>query len=236
MSHTLERNALACVCFILLIILAPYAYAEDANLDDQEGTPNVTKGPFKPEDGVYVTGSWIGNNTIGGDFDNSTFYTSDTAVYDVPEINDGQGFAVTLGHTSAPVSFEIGYLRTIHDTHTTFTDIGDQEAAFNAIDFNIKLHIIKEGRFRPYVLFGFGIPWITIENSKVENGSYSAETFRGISGNLGAGLAFYITPRIFVNAGAMYRFSSFRRVDGMSLDTNLFSSGPSYFLGLGYTF
>ena len=260
MSQTLQRNTLGLACFILLIILAANTYAEDANWVNQEDTfdvtqegapdltedealdvtqeeiPDVGRGSFKPKNGTYLIGSWIVGNAVGGDFDDQTFYTSDTAVYDVPSIDDGQGFAVALGGTSAGASFEISYMRTIHDTHSSFVDIGDQEAAFNAIDFNIKIHIIKEGRLRPYVLLGVGIPWITVENSMFEFGSYHDETFVGISGNLGGGLAYYVTPQVFVNAGVVYRWSSFGSIEGTSLDDNVGASGPSFSLGLGYVF
>ncbi len=237
MSQTSQHKTLAFICCILLIALAPYAYAEDVILlDDQEETPTVKREPFKPDDGFYVTGYWIANNTLDGDFNDTTYYTTDSAIYDVPAIDDGQGFGVSLGVSTPGASLEISYLRTSHNTHSSFTDIGDQQGTFNAIDLNLKIHLIKESRFRPYVLLGFGFPWITVENSVYENGSYSDETFTGISANVGAGLAFYLTPQAFVNAGVMQRWSFFNDVEGMGLDENLNASSFSFLLGFGYTF
>ena len=196
----------------------------------------LEKDTFKPKDGVYVTGSWI-NNTIGGDFDDSLLYTDGTTIYNVPDVDGGNGFGVTLGATWPAASVEIGYQRTMHDTDTILPGVGEQDAAFNAIDLNVKIHVIRESRFRPYVLLGFGIPWITIDNNMVNSdGSLDDETFTGISGNVGGGLAFYLTEQIFINGQAMYRWSSFGSIEGNSLDDNVGASGPSFSLGLGYTF
>ena len=226
MLQMLQLRTLACVCFVLLLVLAPYVCAQDADSGQF----------FTPADGVYVSESWIINNAVGGEFDDTITYNSGTSIYDVPDVDNGMGFGVALGVTGPGASGEIGYVRTVHDTSSTFPGIGAQEAAFNAIDFNLKIHLTRENRFRPYVLLGIGIPWITITDSEFQGGSsFDDETFVGISGNLGGGIVFYLTEQLFINAGAMYRFSSFGSVDGNDIE-RLYAGSPSFTVGMGFTF
>jgi hypothetical protein len=211
--------------------------AETEETQETQEAP-VEQGSFKAKEGTYLSFSYV-RNSIGGDFDDTVMYQTSSEAFNVPDADSGGGFGIGLGVTADFGGFEINYQRSSHETHTVFVDIGDQDAAFNVVDFNFRINILRKqlkDRIKPYVLLGFGIPWITIENSMTDGYSYDDETFVGISGNIGGGVIYYITPRIFANAGAFYRWSRFGSVEGVSLDDKLSGSGPSFSLGLSYTF
>ena len=208
------------VCTVLVLGLSANGYAAD-------GQPTVKNG--------FYLGMYAAQVPVGGNFDDTRFYVSGSTVYDVPKVEDGQGFGVVMGGRFPRMAIEMLYQRTTHDTHSSFVDIGDQTAYYNTIDFNFKFDLAWESKARPYLLIGFGIPWITIENSKYD-GDYRDETFHGLAANLGAGLAYYFTPKLCINGEAYYRWARFSNVDGDSLDDDLDSEGPIFKLGMAYTF
>lgn len=214
------RKMMLFVCGVLVLGLSANGYAAD--------------GQFTVKNGFYM-GMFLAQASVGGNFDDSRYYVSGGTLYDVPKVDDGQGFGIAMGGRFQRFAIEMLYQRTTHDTHTSFVDIGDQKAYYNTIDFNFKFDLAAESRMRPYFLVGFGLPWITIENSEYD-GSYSDETFSGIAGNLGAGVAYFFTPRLCLNGEAIYRWASFSNVDGDSLDDDLTSEGPVFRIGLAYTF
>jgi hypothetical protein len=216
-----KRKIILCVCFVLFSTLSSYVYAEESS--------------FSMKTGAYVALSWV-HNSIGGDFDDSMFYYGTSALYNVPEVDSGTGFAIALGGKSEKGAIELSYQRSTHDTHTAFTDIGDQKAEYNVVDINFKIDVFAKNRIRPFILFGFGFPWLTIENNMTDGVTYSDEKFTGISGNIGVGIAFYFHPKWCLNGGLLYRWQSFSRIEGIKLDENVGGSGASYTFGIAYTF
>jgi opacity protein-like surface antigen len=204
----------------------------------QESPPASTvakEQPFHPRAGVYLSASWV-NTEIGGDFNDTVFFHTSDELFDVPEVRSGQGFGLVYGSMVNEGAVEFSYQRTRHNTHSGFVDIGNQQAAFHILEFNLKGYLLHSGRIRPHLLFGAGIPWISIANSKTDGSTFDDETFHGLSIGLGGGFDIYVSARIFIDARAVYRWSSFGTVDGMSLGETIGAHGPSYSVGMGVIF
>lgn len=180
----LQKKITLCICFLLISGFSSYCFAEDSG--------------FKVKDGFYLGLSYV-NNSIDGDFNDDTFYYSSTHAYNVPDVDSGSGFGIALGMRKNKGAFELGYQRSSHETHSAFVDVGDQDATYNLVDFNIKFDVFAKNKFRPNILIGVGLTWLDIENNMTNGVTLSDETFNGLAANLGAGLAYYFTPQWRIN-------------------------------------
>jgi hypothetical protein len=195
------------------------------------------KGSSYVKDGIYLELFGV-QNRVGGDFSAITYLETSSEVLDVPDVDPGYGFGISLGNRGEEGAFEISYQRSTHDTHSSFIDIGDQDGYLNIIDFNFKFDVFPKKQVRPYILLGFGFPWLTITNSLYDSyeDSYEDATFIGISGNIGCGLAYYFTPRWCLTGGMTYRWMSFMTAEGRSIEDDLDAGGPCLRLGIAFTF
>lgn len=187
------------------------------------------------KNGFYL-GAMFAYNNMSGDFDDSTYFVSYSDAYDVPDVDSGSGFAVVGGCRADRFAFELGYQRTSHDTSSSFSDMAESDASYSVIDLNFKIDVLAKSKLRPYVLFGFGIPWLTIEDGSTDGESYEDETFVGFCLNAGAGVAYYFRPQWAVTGGLIYRWNWFSSVEGESLDDSLSESALGFTVGVAYTF
>ena len=120
------------------------------------------------KDGYYLAAMFV-YNQMSGNFDDSLIYEpkdqNDVALFNVPDVDNGAGFGLWFGRRVDRFSFEIGYQSTVHDTSTTIPGIGKADGVYNVVDLNVKIDIFAQGRLRPYLLIGGGIPWLTIEKT-----------------------------------------------------------------------
>jgi hypothetical protein len=210
----------------------------------------ATSSVYAQSGGYVKEGTYIGINLIEnqmfGDFDNTTSYFGLDEILDVPYVDDGRGFSVVLGSRGPKGAFEFGYQRTRHDTISMLT-LSEGEASYSVIDLNFKVDVFARDRTRPYVLFGFGFPWLTIEDGLIELdydyyiddyviSSFDDATYYGFALNAGAGVAYYIRPQLAVTGGLIYRWNWFTSAEGSSLDENLLERAFCFNIGLAYTF
>jgi hypothetical protein len=226
MKNQTKKFSTIIILSLLALLTTSAVYAQDGN-----GKRNyVNNGTYL---GVYLT-----KNNMSGDFDGSgKYYTTTTELFDVPDLDDGSGFGFVLGHRDQKAAVELGYQRSRHDTSSFFIDMGENDASYNVIDFNFKVDIFARNKVRPYILFGFGIPWLTIEDrGMIDLGSYEDITYMGWALNAGAGAAYYFRPQWAVTGGLMYRWNWFTRAEGASLDESLFEKAFCFNIGVAYTF
>ncbi len=209
-----------CTCMAITFYTAWKAAAEEK--------PNLVNDGFS-------LGVMLVQNSMSGDFDNSSTYYTSTTLYDVPDVENGSGFGVAAGYRLDRAVYEIDYQRTTHDTKSSYTDVGDS-ASYNVVDFNIKYDVAELGRFRPYALLGVGIAWMTIEESATDGRDLNDETFLGYCWNLGAGVSYFINPKWAAIGGIIYRWNTFSSVEGSDLDDDLKENALGLSLGMTYTF
>ena len=219
---------------ILTIIMLNLFFLVSASVVYAQGSSYVKEGAYL---GVYFTDA-----RMFGDFDNTVSYYGYDEIYEVPYVDDGTGFGVVLGARTEKGAVELGYQRTRHDT----ISLGGDEASYNIIDLNFKVDVFARDQVRPYILFGFGFPWLTIENGLAELDydyylddyvlSFEDETFFGFALNAGAGLAYYFHPQWAVTGGVIYRWNWFTSAEGSDLDDNLLERAFCFNVGIAYTF
>ena len=219
---------------ILTIIMLNLLFLVSASVVYAQGSSYVKEGAYL---GVYFTDA-----RMFGDFDNTVSYYGYDEIYEVPYVDDGTGFGVVLGARTEKGAVELGYQRTRHDT----ISLGGDEASYNIIDLNFKVDVFARDQVRPYILFGFGFPWLTIENGLAELDydyylddyvlSFDDATFFGFALNTGAGLAYYFHPQWAVTGGVIYRWNWFTSAEGSDLDDNLLERAFCFNVGIAYTF
>ncbi len=194
------------------------------------------------KDGYYLEAMFV-YNLMSGDFDDSiTFESTDEAdldLFNVPDVHDGAGFGLYLGRRVDRFSFEIGYQATFHDTSTVVPGIGKADGVYNVVDLNIKVDIFAQGRLRPYLLIGGGIPWLTIENNKSPDDGVTWNKdvrFVGACLNAGVGVAYYFHPQWALTAGLIHRWNWFTHGEGAHLIGGLEERTLGLTTGLAYTF
>jgi hypothetical protein len=216
---------------ILTIIMLNLFFFVTASVVYAQGSNYVKEGAYL---GIYLT-----DTRMFGDFDNTRFYSAPGELLDVPYVDDGKGFGIVLGGRTEKAAFELGYQRTRHDTFSLLT-LEEGEASYNIIDLNFKVDVFARDQVRPYILFGFGFPWLTVENGHVEADyygySFNDATFFGFALNTGAGLAYYFHPQWAVTGGVIYRWNWFTSGEGKSLEDNLLERAFCFNVGIAYTF
>lgn len=186
------------------------------------------------KEGTYI-GLYLTSNQMSGDFDDSTSYSTYDEFLDVPDVDSGTGIGAVLGFRVPKGALELGYQRSSHDVSGVIHEEGD--AKYNIIDLNFKIDVLARNQIRPYLLFGFGFPWLTIENSLYDYYSgWEDATFFGLALNVGAGAAYYFRPDLAVDGGILYRWNRFSSAEGKSLDESLIETTLCFRIGLAYTF
>lgn len=215
---------------VLALIMTSAVYAQDA---------------ASVKDGTYI-GVFVTQNQMSGDFDDSKdplYSTSNLDRLDIPDVDSGAGLGILLGvrMPNAKGAVEIGYQRSRHDVSGVFYDYyGGGGASYNVIDLNIKIDVLARDQIRPYILFGFGIPWLTIEDD-IYNWPYGPmdtedATFTGLCLNVGAGAAYYFRPDLAVTGGIIYRWNRFSSAEGGKLEDALVEKALCFRVGVNYTF
>lgn len=209
---------------LLVFFMTSTAYAQEDTQDE-----------IYVKEGTYL-GLYLTQNNMSGDFDDSTLFAAPGEILDVPDVDDGSGFGIVLGGRTPKGALEIGYQRSKHDVSGVL--YGEGEATYNVIDFNFKIDVLKREKIRPYVLLGFGIPWLTIEDDlyNIVTGSSEDATFTGFALNAGAGVGYYFRPQWAVTGGVIYRWNWFSSAEGGSLDDSLSEKAFCFNIGIAYTF
>ena len=227
----MQKNAVVILCLGLSLSVA---------LASPLGAEEETAAYVKP--GFYVGASFV-HNSLSGDFDDTMAPISlPSGTLDVPDVDSGPGFGVVLGARRQRFALELGYQRTTHDTSTSLAQLQDLgyasgDAAYNVVDLNLKVDVFTWDRLRPYVLVGAGVPWLTIDNNKLNNNSEVEDvTFVGWCLNVGAGVAYYFHPQWAVTGGAIYRWNWFTSGGDGGLPSDLEAQVLGFTVGVAYTF
>lgn len=224
MKFNTKKFSTIIIISLLALIMTSAVYAQDAAY---------------VKDGTYI-GVFLTSNQMSGDFDGTSLgYVAPGEFLDVPDVDSGSGLGILLGvrMPNAKGAVELGYQRSRHDTSSIWIDMGANEAAYNVIDLNIKIDVLAREQIRPYILFGFGFPWLTVEDRGMIDGlTYQDATFTGLCLNVGAGAAYYFRPDLAVTGGIIYRWNRFSSAEGRSLPDSLIEKALCFRIGVNYTF
>lgn len=220
------------ICLIWCLAMACPVHAEDSNHVKK-------KVPTYVKEGTYLGAFFVYNDMIG-EFDGHHFFTADE-VYTVPHVDNGPGFGIVIGGRTDNGAVELGYQRSSHDTSylsTSYLNIIKSKATYNVIDLNFKIDVFARKQLRPYILFGVGIPWLTIKDGAYRHyaAPHEDETFIGVDLNLGAGVAYYFQPQWALTGGVIYRWNWFSYVEGNKMSDSVLEKAFGLTAGITYTF
>lgn len=213
------------VLFVMLLTQTANLWAEESD--------------FYIQQGVYIGLSGV-YNIVGDDFDGRAGYrhVNNTYLTVLPDVDSAFGFGVFTGYRLERWALEVGYQRVVHDSDTVYAGIGKGESVYQALDINVKIDVFPQERFRPFALIGGGGAWLDSDNTKMHlpSGSLADSRYEGWNVNLGAGFAYYFTPKWFLTTTAMYRWQHFKQVEDDQLSVDAMGSGMNISVGIAYTF
>lgn len=186
----------------------------------------------EPKEGTFI-GGFVSINNIGGRFDGKWLYDFGGYQYDIPNIDSGLGGGLVLGSRKSGGAYELSYQHSFYDTSSIV--LGASKAQMNMINLDLKIDVFAKPKLKPQVLFGVGIPWLTIGAGKIEGATVGRATYVGYAFNFGGAMSYYVTPQWALNGSIFYRYMRFDSLNGADI-RGLYGSGINYTLGLAHTF
>ncbi len=161
------------------------------------------------------------HQSAGGDFDGESFFYAPanygfSELFVVPEIDAAVCWITTVGARWSGGALEVSYARGRHD----MAWVGfPAEGELWATDVNIRWYGSIGGPVEMYLLAGIGAVHVQVEDGYTLYDEYTGESkvaearYNGGSLNLGTGVTYHATPHVALQAGAVYRWRSFKEVD-----------------------
>jgi len=171
----------------------------------------------------YFGGMGMINSMGGTDFDGDTYLIGDTEALFVPKVEGSLGFGALLGlRFNNSAALELNYIRSEHDSSHSdaIADANIGNTTFQMINFDVKVFLAPNNPVQPYLLLGFGIPWLDVERGAeglVPPYYLGDATYTGTGLNLGGGLAVALSPNLALNAGITYRWIEYDTAEGIDL-------------------
>lgn len=173
---------------------------------------------------VYTNGLYLGVqanylSVSGSDFDGLTYLSSYDEVMFIPKLDPGIGFGGLIGLREGNLGMELSFI-TSSPTGTILDETGD--ASLMLFNLYFKFWLDETSSVQPYLLFGVDVNLLSATDGSVL--TYYPYTvgdtdLTGVNLDLGAGLSFYVTPKIAFNAGVNIHFMVFTSVSGVFGDT-----------------
>jgi opacity protein-like surface antigen len=150
----------------------------------------------------------------------------------MPRIDPALGLGGTAGFRVGLQRWPIelsGEVSVISSRHRGVFQSKVYDADFLTIDLNNKIHFLPGHHLRPFLLGGVGLPFVQL-NGAAQPGilPFSEDAYLfGMTYNLGAGLSYYIHPKLSLEAGVLYRFLDFGIVRTGVAEWSKISNGAS---------
>lgn len=195
----------------------------------------------------YAKKGWYGRlifpiySLRGSDFDGETSLSNGFLIL-VPKVETGSGFGLTFGKSLGIGEIELSYLRTTHAS--SFFESGGDSSIWIA-DLNLKVHFLKEKSIQPYALLGMGYSILTAKDFSMtlyETVNRNSDaSFKGLGFSGGAGIAFYIHPKVSIDGELIFRFMWFDSAktpyeEWWEIGVPMFGFGLNFIVGITYTF
>lgn len=197
-----------------------------------------------------LNGTYIGltflYNSIGGHFNGEDYFDSGQELLFIPKVKSNYGFGVSVGkrvpfNKNLGMVSELGYYRSTHDY--TLLEVEGGEAIFNMLTLKPRLYFSANKAIQPFINGELAWAWLiakdcsitTIEPIRTGNASFS-----GLVLGVGGGIAYYIHPKVSIDAGIIFRFFMCANAKGVLRETHdietLLGISPNIILGIRYTF
>lgn len=190
---------------VALIGLFCFSFSANADVDMKTYAKN----------GFYIGAQANYLSLSGDDFNGQTFlYTSLETMF-IPELDPSFGFGGLFGYREGNLGMELGIIASSPDGNVAGYACDTSLLLF---DLNFKFWFIDDSELQPYILIGVDICQLTATDAAVENYypyDFGDTKLTGASIALGAGLSYYVTPEISLNAGVNIHLMFFSSVSGV---------------------
>lgn len=189
--------------------------------------------------GFYM-GLGAAYNTIQGDFDGVSVLGGGTEEIILPDPDNAVGIDVLAGYgISDAWAIELNFMSSGH-SGTWAGRNGD--VSYNSFSINGKYSFLPEGSVQPYLLFGFSYNALLIKDGAIDIffGQVADATLSGSGFNAGVGIDNYLSPKVSLTLGIMYRYVDYTEAEGVhrsgTIDDGINGSGFSLLLATAYHF
>lgn len=199
--------------------------------------------------GFYIE-PMFSTNVVAGDFDGESFLTDGEELFIMPKFETAAGFGVSAGWKSGGGTFGLYYYSASHDVKYLGAP---GRSGFTAWGLRFTRQLLLRSPVQPFVLMTINLPRISVVDGAETASAVGDAVFTGVGLDLGAGLMYHLTPRIFVRGAVIFRGILIGWVKGpqgvnkeigdLGLDywqthyaTVRFAGGTCFSLSTGYTF
>jgi hypothetical protein len=189
------------VCVPLLMLCARPAAGQD--------------GAGYAHQGVYVGLAPQINATLDGvSFDGETLYerVGGTEVAILPRLDEQTTMRVLVGFRSRPLALEFSYERARYGG--TFVD-APVESVLSAFNVDGRFFFRTAERVQPHLLIGLSVPILRVEDGSFDDPLLGDAKWRGTGLNTEVGVTVFVSPRVGVSVGYVYRPIWFTTVRGV---------------------
>ncbi len=178
--------------------------------------------PYVYHSGPYLVGYLSTATIIDTDFNGNQGVADPgmTEAVFLVEFDPGIGFAAGIGYRFNEFAVELFYERTSFDTNLAGSDF--DEAVMHTVNLEAKYFFMTDTPLQPYAQLGFVLPWLDTYQSAVAPVPPAPPTaigdgeFSGFGVSVGAGVSYYLTPKIAITGNAGWRQIWLNRVEGVN--------------------
>ncbi len=198
---------------------------------------------FQMDEGFYISlgGSY---QSLGGDFDGEAVLVAPQDVFLVPEVDPAIGVGGKVGMRMENVALELSYYRGKHDVN--WVDAAG-EAILHLWSLSFQYYFVYEKPLQPFLQVG----WSPVTALRVRDGAALVTTMEVSDAifiskignfNAGGGLAYYLSPKVFVHVTALYYRLSYGSIESeaervaIELEEDLVANEFNLQFGIAYTF
>jgi len=204
---------------------------------------------WEPSVDRMFVGFSLQRESLEGDLDGKLVLGNYEKIFYIPRVRPSVGFSLSLGQFRKNGMWSVVYSMTPH--HVSFLGAGHHSVS-NVLEMVGRGYLLKKTALRPYVQLGFGPVWLHVSNGSFRGNTFHAANYLGLAVHGGGGFLVPIGSRIFLNAGAIYRYAAYMYAKGPGRGrdvTNLYidrtgprrdiflkSPGFQFAFGIGYLF
>jgi hypothetical protein len=156
----------------------------------------------KKESGFFFVGLNAAGGSFRGDLDGSLVLWHFEKAFFIPDLREESLLGLSFGRQWDAGAWEVAYAQ----ASGVASQPGDRSGAFSLswLEVRGKTLFIKRSPVHPYMLIGFGFPWLRVEDGAQLGGLIQAASYVGAEIVLGAGAQIVLGSRLLFNAGVGY--------------------------------
>jgi hypothetical protein len=159
---------------------------------------------FRAKDGWFLAPAFAWSQHSDEDLDGQKFLAGPFDTIVLPNVDDGDGYGISAGYRRGWGSLALNLVQTEHDGVWLGTPF---DVTFESISLDFTHYFLRTTRLQPFLTLGVAMTKLDIDGGSMAVGPTVADARLedDFSGNLGGGLAVYLTRRLAILGTAVYR-------------------------------